>query len=160
MKTTVVKVLAVLAAFAVFASSHVAAQGQRQQAKPIEELAGNYRNGMFHGIDFNYQLMNAMYRGGVEKNDELFLKAANDLDTLAGLVVVGFAMGTSEYTKLSTDAVWDDQDDFNSKMVDFQNKAEALAAAATGGVDSAEGEFNSLRQTCGGCHRNYRQRPQ
>ncbi len=159
MKTTAVKLMAVLAVFAVFASSQVAAQGMGgQPAKPIEELAGNYRNGMFHGIDFNYQLMNGMYRGSVEKNDELFLKAASDLHTLSGLVTVGFVMGTQEYAKLSTDAVWDDQEDFNNKMEDFQTKAGVLATAAEGGVDSAESDFNSLRQTCGGCHRNYRQR--
>ena len=158
MKTTAVKLMAVLAVFTVFASSYVAAQGQRQPAKPIEELAGNYRNGIFHGIDFKYQLMNSMYRGAVDKNDELFLKTATDLNTLAGLVGEGFVLGSSEYSKLSTDAVWSDKEDFFEKLQDFQNKAASLASAAEQGVDSAEGEFNSLRQTCGGCHRNYRER--
>ena len=158
MKTIVIKVLATLLAFAVFATSQVVAQGQRQPAKPIEELAGNYRNGIFHGIDFKYQIMNAMYRGTVDKNDELFLKSANDLNTLAGLVPEGFVLGTSEYSKQSTDAVWKDSEDFFKKMQDFQNKAAALAAAAPEGVDKAEGEFTELRRTCGGCHRNYRQR--
>jgi len=158
MKTTAVKLMAVLAVFAVFASSQVSAQGQRQPAKPIEELAGNYRNGMFHGIDFKYQLMNAMYRGTVEKDDALFAKTANDLNTLAGLVSEGFVLGSSEYTKLSTDAVWNDKEDFFEKMEDFQTKAAALAVASEAGVDASESDFNSLRSTCGGCHRDFRER--
>ena len=95
---------------------------------------------------------------GDEVDEARFQQAAKNLESLSHMIEEGFHQGSPEYTGLSTDAVWEDSEDFFELVEDFKVKAAALASVAHEGLDEATSEFNSLRSTCGGCHRNYRQR--
>ena len=147
-----------------FAALEIMAQpqqgGQRAPQLPIEEQAEIYRNAVFEAINYQYGVLNGMSRGQIEEDDARFAKAANDMNALAGMVMEGFVIGSPEYPGLTTDAVWEDSEEFFELVVDFQEKAAALAAVADQGVSATQDEVNTLRQTCGGCHRNYRERVQ
>ena len=154
------KGLAVLSIVPLLASVVAVAQPQARQAPPqapIEERAAEYRNSVFHTINYNYLLINGMTRGD-EVDEARFQQAAKNLVSLSHMIEEGFHQGSPEYTGLSTDAVWEDSEDFFELVEDFKVKAAALASVAHEGLDEATSEFNSLRSTCGGCHRNYRQR--
>lgn len=148
----------ILLAMVCISADLTAQQRQRTPQKPIDEQAEIYRNGIFEAINYKYGILNGMSQGQLQVNDALFAKSAQDMNALAGMILEGFVFGSPKYPGLTTDAVWEDKEDFFELIEDFQQKAAALAAVADKGVAETKSEVTSLKQTCGGCHRNYRER--
>jgi cytochrome c556 len=54
-------------------------------------------------------------------------------------------------------AIWQNQKDFQGKLVAFQQAAAAFnAAAASGNMDSAKARYIAMIDTCDACHKSYR----
>lgn len=127
-------------------------------ALPAEEQAAIYRNGVYQAINYKYGIINGMVRGTIEVDDAHFEKTAKDLAALSQMTKEGFTSGSKEFMGLTTAAVWEDQEDLFKLLDEFEVKASALAAVAGQGVEASTAEIDTLRQTCGACHRTYRAR--
>ena len=56
-------------------------------------------------------------------------------------------------------ALWDNLDDFDSRMKKLNEATQALAAAAKGGDEGAmKQQFGETVQVCKGCHDEYREK--
>jgi cytochrome c556 len=103
--------------------------------------------------------LGGMARGDVPVDEALFTKSATDVATMAGMSTEGFMPEGVPAGSRSMPAIWENWSDFEQKAQDFQRAAQALAdAAESGGFEAAQGLVQPLAQTCGGCHRTYRER--
>jgi cytochrome c556 len=101
----------------------------------------------------------AMAMGEIPVDEAAFAKHASDVATLAGMIVEGFIPNSATANSAALPEVWTNMADFQQKAADLQNAAQALAtAASTQGFESAKGMVQAVGQSCGGCHRPYRQR--
>ena len=73
-----------------------------------------------------------------------------------GLFPEGTQTGNNTKAKA---AIWSDRADFNKKAADFVAASVKLAEAAKSGDKAAfAAAFTAEGQSCGGCHRNYKER--
>jgi cytochrome c556 len=78
----------------------------------------------------------------------------NGLVALSGLVHTLFPEGSQGGDALP--AIWENPDDFASKVNDFESAAGALKAAMDSGGDIGAA-FQQVGQACKGCHDDYRE---
>lgn len=55
-------------------------------------------------------------------------------------------------------AIWENMDDFESKMDDLVTAAAAMEAVAGDGLEAVQGEMRTIGGACGACHSDYRER--
>ena len=133
--------------------------GDAEMDDSPEAQAFRYRQAVMRVIAQKMMPLGGMARGDVEVDEELFEKSATDLATVAGMTTEGFMPQGIPAGSRSVPAIWDNWSDFEAKAQDFQQAAQALADAATsGGFAAAQSLVQPVAQTCGGCHRTYRER--
>lgn len=98
-----------------------------------------------------------MARGDIPADDAVFTKAATDLAALSGMATEGFMPQGIPAGSRALPVIWEDWSDFEMRAQNFQEAAQAVAAAAqSGGLEAARDMVRPLQQTCGGCHSTYR----
>lgn len=124
-----------------------------------EGQAYEFRSSLMETIAYKVGQARAMAQGEIPANEATFRKHANDIATLAGMVVEGFIPNSAVADSAALPEIWTNRADFEAKAADFQNAATALAMAANqNGFEAAKGMVQGVGQTCGGCHRPYRRR--
>lgn len=83
----------------------------------------------------------------------------------AGNAVAAFEQLQSLFTEKGTgetkasDAIWSDAAGFSGSMADALEAAKNMKSNADNGAENMFGDdFGQLAQSCGGCHRNFRER--
>jgi cytochrome c556 len=133
--------------------------GQAELEDTPEARAFLFRQAVMRVIAEKMIPIGGMARGDIPADDALFTKSATDLVTMAGMATEGFMPQGVPNGSRSLPAIWENWDDFEQKAQDFQQAAQAVAdAAQSGGVSAAQSLVQPLAQTCGGCHRTYRER--
>ena len=124
-----------------------------------EGAAFTFRTSLMETIAWKMTQVGGMVDGDIPGDDQAFRKHATDVAALAGMVPDGFIPNSAIEGSAALPEIWTNNADFQAKAADFKTAADALAAAAQqGGFESAKGMVQSVRQTCGGCHRGYRRR--
>jgi cytochrome c556 len=124
-----------------------------------EGQAVTFRQANMEAIAYKVGRARAMAMGEIPVDEAAFAKHASDVVTLAGMIVEGFIPNSATANSAALPEVWTNMADFQQKAADLQNAAQALAtAASTQGFESAKGMVQAVGQSCGGCHRPYRQR--
>ncbi|VWX61163.1 c-type cytochrome [Sphingorhabdus sp. 109] len=86
--------------------------------------------------------------------------AAAAVPTEAANMIDWFPEGTGPDSGVETEAlpiIWEDKDDFDSKVVAMQDAAAKLETAAQGGdVEAVAAAFKTTGGTCKACHDKYR----
>lgn len=84
---------------------------------------------------------------------------ATRIAQLAEMIPDAFAMDTRAYDvdTEALDGIWDNRVDFNDKAETVGQRAQALAAAASGGLDATRKAFGALGGACKACHDEYRE---
>jgi cytochrome c556 len=124
-----------------------------------EGAAFQYRQAVMRSIAYKVGQARGMAQGEIPVDEAVFAKHASDVATLAGMIVEGFIPNSAVAGSAALPDVWTNMPDFQQKAADLQNAAQALAtAASTQGFETAKGMVQAVGQTCGGCHRPYRQR--
>lgn len=136
--------------FSVLASV-VYAQGR--DTRTAEEKEYVFRDSLFNVIAHKAAQLPAAKASG---DQAAFKKAAADIAYLAGMITEGFQIENNTFEgSLALPAIWEDFDDFSERADVLRDAAQALA-------DSGDMESYTPRgfggETCGGCHRNYKQR--
>lgn len=124
-----------------------------------EGAAFTFRTSLMETIAWKMTQVGGMADGEIPVDEEAFRKHTSDVAALAGMVPDGFIPNSAIEGSAALPDIWTNMADFQAKAADFQSAAQALATTAQqNGFEAAKGMVQAVRQTCGGCHRPYRQR--
>ena len=130
--------------------------------KPVtdaEVYVFQYRTGVMEAVAYKVAQLRAMAMGEIPVNQDLFIKHANDVATLATMIPEGFIPNSAIEGSAALPEIWTNNADFQAKAMDLHNAAQSLAMAAQSqGFEAAKGMVQQVGGTCGGCHRPYRRR--
>ena len=123
-----------------------------------EQFPQSYRQSLFAILGANMGPMAAMVKGEIPWDDERFAGYADDLATAASLDFLrGFPKGSEGGTTRAKPGIWENMDDFESKLEDLRSAADELAAAAKGGDKKAiMMAFQETGGACKACHDEYK----
>ena len=124
-----------------------------------EGQAFQYRTSVMETVAYKVAQLRGMAMGEIPVNQELFIKHANDVATLATMIPEGFIPNSAIEGSAALPEIWTNNADFQAKAMDLHNAAQSLAMAAQSqGFEAAKGMVQQVGGTCGGCHRPYRRR--
>lgn len=114
----------------------------------------NYRQHTMSAVGGHMRAIVDIIRGDVPHKDHLATHA-NAMADLAEIAPTLFPESSKGGDAL--DAIWENADDFKSKLDAFREAAAAFKdAAATGDQGQIMGAFRGVGQACKGCHDDYR----
>lgn len=122
-----------------------------------KEPRQSYRQSWFAMVAMNFGPIAASVEGKIPWNDTMIKGWANDLATLTELDIMrGFGEGSEKGTTRAKPEIWENKDDFQSKMQDLKTAVGQLQAAAQSGDREAIGlEVGTVGKTCKACHDEY-----
>ncbi|MGA7298377.1 MAG: cytochrome c [Rhodanobacteraceae bacterium] len=124
--------------------------------KPDRAIA--YRQGIYRAMGWNFGPMSAMVRGKVPFDQADFARRARRIEFYSHQLLEGFPPGSDKGAR--TDAlpvIWENFEDFKSKLKNFQDAAANLASTAQGNDEAASKEaFMNTAKACKACHKKYR----
>jgi cytochrome c556 len=135
-----------------FAAPFAAAQ------KDPNVRAVEYRQAVLTVLGNNFGPLVAMARGNIPYDAETVKLRARRMHVMTNMMEESFRRDTSE-ADLETEAldkIWDNWDDFMSKIEDVQQATLAMADAP-GNMDAFKAAFNEVGGACKSCHDNYRE---
>ena len=126
------------------------------QIKP--ERAIEYRQGIYHAMNWNFGPMNAMVRGKIPWNQADFSKRAQRIAFYSQQLLEGFPPGSDTGAKTrAKPEIWQHFDDFTTKMHNFENAAANMAKVTQGSDQAASKQaFIDTAKACKACHDKYR----
>jgi cytochrome c556 len=118
----------------------------------------SYRQSLFAVLGANFGPMSSMIKGELPWNDEAFQGYANDLATAASLDLMrGFPPGSDQGQTRARPEIWQNLDDFQSKLNTMREQSEKLALVTTTGDKRAIlKQFQKTGGTCKNCHDDYK----
>lgn len=127
------------------------------------EDAIEYRQGIFHAMQWNFSDMGAMIQKRKPFDAGRFAEEARRLALLAQMPGEGFIKGSEKSEESPTRAapeMWYQRARFDQLLEALQEKSGALADAAEQGLDRDDLRpyFGQVAQTCKRCHDQYRER--
>lgn len=151
--------LLTLTGIALAASMLTACGGGMEEDNSPEGQAFEYRHSVMHVLAYKMGMIGGMAREEIPLDEAVFDKSVHDLATVAGMLTEGFMPEGIPSGSRALPAIWENWSDFEQKGQDLKNAADGLAAAVDrGGFAEAKGLVQGTAQTCGGCHRTYRER--
>ena len=118
------------------------------------------RQSMMRLMGFNIGTLGGMAQGKIAYDASTAQAAADNLAKLASLDHMAmFPKGSDDMSVGDTAAkpdIWENAADFDAKFAALVAGANAMQAAAGGGVDSLKGAMGGLGGACGACHKAYR----
>lgn len=118
-----------------------------------------YRQQALQLVRENFAHMAGMVRGEIEFDGDMFEKRAQTLYHLSHVPWDGFRYAGENHRGSgdAKSAVWQNWDDFESRIAQFQEDARNLAEAATSHeLSDVRGQFMSTARNCQQCHDRYR----
>ena len=109
---------------------------------------------------FNLATVGGMAQDKIPYDAAMAASAAGNLAALASVDQSAYWVEGSDNTVEGSKAlpvIWTDMAGFEAKQQELATATTALAAAAGDGLDALKGAFGPVGQTCGGCHRTYRE---
>ncbi len=112
---------------------------------------------------FNIGLLGGMAKGEIDYNADAASAAATNLAALAKLDQSRYWPEGSSTLDLSPDQtaalpdIWDDDSEIGAKAMALVEATAAMESAAGNGLDSLRGAIGAVGESCGGCHKPYRQ---
>lgn len=128
------------------------------QAAVKPETAIHYRQSVYTMIGWNFSPLAQMVKGKVPFDTAEFSRHAERIAFLAPQLLEGFPSGSATGAKTEAKAdIWNNMDDFKSKMDDLVKQSKLLADVAKGGDEAKmKGQFKQTAGACKACHDKYR----
>ncbi|MFZ5492260.1 MAG: c-type cytochrome [Pseudomonadota bacterium] len=122
------------------------------------ERAVAYRQGVYHAIAWNFGPMAGMVKGEIPFDAQAFALKAERVAYLSALPLEGFIPDSLVGRSEAKPEIWDNMDDFKSRMQTFETEAGKLAEAAktATAVDALKPQFGKVGQSCKDCHDKYK----
>ena len=125
---------------------------------PAQRAVG-YRQGVMTAVGWNFGPMAGMVKGEIPFDAKAFALRAERVAFLSTLPLEGF-IPDSRIGKTEAKAeIWDNMDDFKSKMETFQTEATKLSdlAKTATALDAVKPQFGKVGQACKDCHDEYKE---
>jgi len=123
-----------------------------------DEPLQSYRQSIFALVGMNFGPIAAMVKGDIPWDEDAMEGYADDLEEIVDLDLLrGFAPGSEKGTTRAKPEIWDNMDDFESKLGDLRDAAASLDEAVEGG--DREEIANAVKDTggaCKACHDEYK----
>ena len=118
----------------------------------------SYRQSVFAVIGANFGPMSSMIKGEMPWDDAMFQGFADDLATASHLDIArGFPAGSEGGRTRAKPKLWENMDDFKSKLADLERESDKLAVvAASGNKKAILQQFQKTGGTCKNCHDEYK----
>ncbi|HQW80735.1 MAG TPA: cytochrome c [Pseudomonadota bacterium] len=140
------------------ALSLVGATAAAQAPAPKPEQVIGYRQSLFKTVAWNFVPMGAMVKGSKPWDGVEFKRRSIAVAFAAVQLEEAFTAGSDKGAV--TDAlpeIWQQPQDFTTKLKAFQRTSNALRLAAAGGdQDRIKAAFGEVRQACSNCHDKFR----
>lgn len=151
------KTRAVLSCSAVLFALAAVAHGA-DEPTPAERAVG-YRQSVFHVIAGNFGPMAGMVKGEIPFDAKAFALRAERVAFLSALPLEGFIPNSRVGKTEAKAEIWENMDDFKSRMETFQTEAGKLAEAAktASAIDALKPQFGKVGQACKDCHDQYKE---
>ncbi|MDY6943932.1 MAG: cytochrome c [Pseudomonadota bacterium] len=118
----------------------------------------HYREGVFGVTGWHFTHMADMVKGKTPYDAELFAQKASWVHTMSGMVEEGFPKGSFKKGSDAKKEIWENWEDFQSKLSDFQKESASLAEISQGNDwDAIKKQFMATANTCKACHDDYRE---
>ncbi len=120
--------------------------------------AVHYRQDIMGVIGWNFAPMGAMVKKKIAWDATAFAMRAERLQFLSTQVLEGFQNSASGGVETDAKAdIWNNFDDFKSKLSDFVAESKALnEAAKTGDETKMKDQFKKTADSCKACHDQYK----
>ena len=109
---------------------------------------------------FNIGTLGAMAGGKIDYDADAASTAAGNLAKLTSMKNGAFWLQGSDNVSVGNTralpAIWENGADVGAKFTALVEAAQAMDAAAGGGLDSLKGAIGALGGACGACHKAYR----
>lgn len=123
-----------------------------------DEPMQSYRQSIFALIGMNFGPIAAMVKGDIPWDEDAIAGYSGDLEEIVKLDLIrGFAPGSDKGTTRAKPEIWDNMDDFESKLGDLRDAAASLDDAVEDGDRKAIA--NAVKNTggaCKACHDEYK----
>lgn len=131
--------------------------GAGAQIKP--EDAVHYRQGVYTAMGWNFGPMAGMVKGEIPFDAKAFALRAERVAFLSTLPLEGFIPGSRVGKTDAKQEIWDNMDDFKSKLETLQTEAAKLAEVAktATALDALKPQFGKVDQSCKDCHDEYKE---
>ena len=145
-------------ALATTAAAGLALSFQAASHMVKEEPRQSYRQSYFTLLAMNFGPIGAMVKGEMPWDDAMVKTFANELAALASMDVSrAFAPGSEQGTTRAKPGIWENPDDFKSKLGDLQTAVATLQEAANSGDRKAIAEATGATgKACKSCHDEYK----
>tara|TARA_R110002110_G_scaffold66978_1_gene182950 strand:- start:37523 stop:38002 length:480 start_codon:yes stop_codon:yes gene_type:complete len=123
-----------------------------------KEMQQSYRQSFFAMLAMNFGPIASTVKGEIPWDQARMQGWADDLAKIGTLDVMrGFAPGSDKGTTRAKPEIWDNMDDFKSKMDDMTAATAAMQTAVASGDKAAVGkQLGALGDTCKACHDEYK----
>lgn len=124
-----------------------------------KELPQSYRQSWFAMIGTNFGPMVAMVKGEIPWDEQQMASLADQLAALSTLDVMrGFSAGSEKGTTRAKPEIWENTEDFETKMKEMKTAVNALQTVASEGTDrkAIAGGVAEVGKACKGCHDEYK----
>ena len=123
-----------------------------------KEVQQSYRQSWFALVALNFGPMASTAKGEIPYNQQMMEGWANDLAALTTLNVMrGFADGSDQGTTRAKPEIWQNKEDFESKLGDLKDAVANLQKTVASGDQKAVAEqVGATGKTCKACHDEYK----
>jgi len=129
-----------------------------QAGDPIED-AITYRQSAYKMMVWHVKPMTAMVKGKTDWDADAFNYHAKALAKLSRFPINGFIPDSDFGDTRAKEDIWENWDDFQTKMNALIEQSQALAKIASSGSQEAITEqFIKTARTCKSCHKKYREK--
>jgi cytochrome c556 len=139
---------ALVAAIALPSVAHI------ENSEPMQSLRQSY----FALLGMSFGPMADMVKGKIPWDDATFQGWASDLAAVSSYQVErGFPAGSDKGKTRAKPGIWENMDDFSSKLADFRREAAKMAeVAASGDKGAIQAQLGATGKTCKSCHDEYK----
>ena len=123
-----------------------------------KEMQQSYRQSWFALVAFNFGPMASTVKGEIPWDQAAMQRWADDLAALSTMNVArGFTEGSEKGTTRAKPGIWDNMEDFQSKLDDMKSAAAELQKTVAGGDREAiAAQVGATGKTCKACHDEYK----
>ena len=122
------------------------------------EAAIHYRQSVYTMIGWNFMPLAQMVKGKIAFDAAEFSKHADRIAFLAPQLLEGFPAGSDSGAKTEAKPdIWQNMDDFKTKMDELVRQSKTLAdVSKTGDESKMKEQFKKTAGACKSCHDKYR----
>ncbi|MFN4263671.1 MAG: c-type cytochrome [Thioalkalivibrionaceae bacterium] len=148
--------MASVLALAVFAAGLTT--GGQAMAQSIEEVAVDYRQGVFQVFRWNMGVLGPIAQGQRDYDADRVAKHVDQLSRVADMPWQGFIDGSDLPNSDAKNEVWSDRASFDERARAFESEVAALRTAVDNGAGEREVrmQIGRVAQSCRACHDSFR----